>query len=193
MRERPIIFSGPMVLAILDERKSMTRRVVKPQPEWAKGGVAFIGRRVATYDALCPYGQPGDLLYVKETYRHICNLWQGEGPAVAGVKYRADDSARNCGSWPTLKAAPKERWWNTGKQPWQPAIFMPRWASRLTLENRANRIERVQDITEEDARAEGFECREHFIRYWDSLNKKRGHGFDENDYVWAISFERVTP
>lgn len=181
VRERPILFSGAMVRAILDGRKSQTRRVVTPQ-------LRYIGR--------CPYGQPGDRLWVKETH-YVESAGYRDG-SVRRVLYRATE----------LDAS----------FTWTPSRFMPRWASRLTLEITDTRIERLQEITEGDAMAEGvgrgswpedcteddgalksetgyFPPRSHtaaFAALWDSLNAKRGYGWDVNPFCWVLTFRSIT-
>lgn len=159
MKERPILFSGPMVRAILDGRKVQTRRVVKPQPsadfmpEVGIGnrtmvdgdGEAFPGpAEFAAYDEnefyRCPYGQPGDRLWVKETW-HTDYPWNGTKPTMvpetAAIHY----------------AATSENF--TGRV-LRPCLFMRRWMSRITLEITAVRVERLQEITKADAEAEGL-------------------------------------
>lgn len=196
MTEHPILFSGPMVRAILDGTKTMTRRVIRPQPtgefktispmaydcQW--GIPVLQGGKVAH---ACPYGFPGDRLWVRET----CGFFD---PALKTVTYKADGYEAK---YP---------------QKWKSARYMPRWASRITLEVVSVRVERVQDISEEDARKEGmianrFEnasgqtypngsespYRRAFAIIWNSINGKRGFGWDVNPWVWMIEFKRVTP
>lgn len=177
MKERPIILSAEMVRAILAGRKTQTRRVIteryqqclspEDEPE------AFL--------EFCPYGQPGDRLWVRETWGWFSK--QFEWGDCRGVSYKADNAF-----------APKY-------QTFRPSIHMPRWASRITLEIVSVRVERVQDISEEDAKAEGvipleprtglYRCE--FERVWDSINAKRGCGWNSNPWVWAIMFKRVQP
>ena len=208
MKEHPILFSGEMVRAILDGRKTMTRRVIKPQP------VSIPEAKVAhanwiMQNRTCPYGQPGDRLWVRETWkptRASCAIATGiDGPGTY-VRYRADDSRRTVAHSMKCRGADRE--------PWHPSIFMPRWASRITLEITEVRVERVQDITAADAEAEGFLSVSYrdapkgsigfpaqvavariaigqFAKYWDSLNAKRGYGWAANPWVWVISFKRV--
>lgn len=236
VRERPILFSGRLVRAILDDRKTVTRRVIRPQPAPYRGGWAwrpkdrveavFNADARATLDEMarvfCPYGAPGDRLWVRETFS------QREGERI--VAYRADGE---CGAW---LGAGSDRMWNrhgyvieveTNRGPswglakyggrWRPSIHMPRWASRISLEVTEVRVERLQDITEEDARAEGanaadaaiiFQAQQDggvrlargmentargaFCCLWDSLNAARGYGWDANPWVWRIAFRRVT-
>ena len=135
MTERPILFSGPMVRAILEGRKTMTRRVIKLQPT----GAADVQYRVAAAvtmpvsgrQQVCPYGRVGDHLWVRETWAP--HAWPPTGPSY---QYAADDQ------YP----APER---------WRPSIHMPRAASRITLEVLNVRVERLHDISEEDAKAEG--------------------------------------
>lgn len=220
MSEHPILFSTEMVKAILDGRKTQTRRVIKPQPdaawmEWIiknnetnevesdenpDGVVPMVGTKVIH----CPYGQAGDRLWVRETWNAMCfdgddglYKWYDEiKPAdrgkVTDVVYKAN---RNPEDEP---------------YPWIPSIFMPRWASRITLEVVNVRVERVQDITNEDAKAEGlkpiramkahhFTTGETFDSYripfeslWYSINGKRpGCSWDDNPFVWCVTFNVV--
>lgn len=181
MRERPILFSGPMVRAILAGTKTQTRRVVKPQPagEWASPGRSS-----------CPYGRPGDRLWVRETFGHF-ERSEGFKPGCA-VFYRADG---NC-----LKL-----------EPWRPSIHMPRWACRLVLEISAIRMERLQAISEADAIAEGASfhdglgvghsgwrhdfgdvhatARDAFARLWRDLNGP--DSWSANPWVWVVEFMRA--
>lgn len=179
--ERPILFRGPMVRAILQGRKTQTRRVVK-NLDLIEDWDMLDGRTVdvgfsdeygdwhKTADA-CPYGQPGDRLWVRECFGlHY------------GYVYRA-----------TNKTAPSGGW--------KPSIHMPRAASRITLEIVSVRVEMVQEITDEDALAEGVTLRgctrfegEPVLEYkylWDSINSKRGYGWVCNPLVWVIEFRRV--
>jgi hypothetical protein len=187
MKERPILFSGPMVQAILDGRKTQTRRVVKPQPEyWEQtGGYHYpldkkpyrgapVGRVRSIDEYRCPYGQPGDRLWVRETWHQYAG---GE------VIYRADYGPES---------------YQAGAKGWRPSIFMPRWASRITLEITGVRVERVQDISADDARAEGVSApdvlpRSKFATLWDSINAKRGYGWDMNPWCWCVEFKAVQP
>jgi hypothetical protein len=194
VKYRPILFSGEMIRAILDGRKSMTRRVVKPQPDnirsspFVKSGI----EDVHGYEVKCPYFV-GQQLWVRETHAFERIVESGEDfyNSYSKVIYRATE--------PELPANVE-----TG---WKPPIFMPRWASRITLEVTGVRVERVQDITHEDAVAEGFTQswdpveyphgkawgRLGFSNTWDKLNEKRGYGWDTSPWVWVISFKVVQP
>lgn len=211
MKERPILFSGPMVRAILEGHKTQTRRVMKQQPKrvdavYADGTIDTEclfrdGRRIK-----CPYGTVGDRLWVRET-------WQGplieEGQCLDNMY-----AAEFCEYAATQKFAPEfEDADGNQRQGWRPSIHMPRWASRLLLEITDVRVERVQDISEADALAEGIEgpfevghtayrapgdskpryskAAASFESLWDSINAKRGFGWDANPWVWALTFKRV--
>jgi hypothetical protein len=230
MKEKPILLSGEMVRAILDNRKTQTRRAVNrvqrigrvtefqrsdtPGYDWIMRDERMMWNDISHADLLsrCPYGQPGDRLWVRETYRHCGNISTG-GWCFEMVGYAADGASGRCGEWMTLSAMPRREWWNTGKEPWSPSIFMPRRYSRLTLEVTGIRVERVQDITESDARAEGIidggclscgnpepcgcedprpDARDGFIGLWDDIYAKRGSGWEVNPFVWVVEFKVVS-
>lgn len=181
MTERPILFSGPMVRAILEGRKTMTRRVIKPQPT----GAADVQYRVAAAvtmpvsgrQQVCPYGRVGDHLWVRETWAP--HTWPPTGPSY---QYAADDQ------YP----APER---------WRPSIHMPRAASRITLEVLNARVERLHDISEEDAKAEGVtlkgtsrydgEARDAFEALWCGING--ADSWEANHWVWVIGFKVIKP
>lgn len=168
MKERPILFSGPMVRAILEGRKTQTRRVVKPQsdteihgePYWNVGGFRFRPHaqpQVSGNPIKCQFGQPGDRLWVRETFQEFFDdeIPDGRTRAVRGhmgvpaqpnrisyVAFRADGE---------IPASAEH-----GEALWRPSIFMRRWASRITLEVTAVRVERLQDISDDDAELEGI-------------------------------------
>ncbi len=228
MTDKPILFSGPMVRAILDGRKTVTRPVLKPQPpEWAtfcqelqglyhSRGWAPSGlwqwsepeqnplrklRRWPVHEkgpmagidyGMKPLHAPGDRLWVREVWSHTgVGVWtiadarlMGRG----GVIYRAESDP------------PGFSWFSS--------IHMPREFSRITLEVTGVKVERLQDINEEEAKAEGCGWRNAghdgdlltgdpiptFRRLWDSINAKRpGCSWDDNPWVEAISFRRITP
>jgi len=202
MKEHPILFSGEMVRAILEGRKTQTRRVIK-QVRGCKEFLTVENDIVSTQEMLnrrpanaaflmvhCPYGKSGDRLWVRET--HHIDLYPDEtvdahgNPGIA--HYRADTDVISQ-SW--------------GGQ-WRPSIFMPRWASRITLEVVSVRVERVQDISEADAKAEGVTPKsyiadhlEHimyrstFHLLWDRINAKRGFPWSSNPWVWVVSFAQL--
>ncbi len=173
MAEKPILFTGAMVRAILSGAKTQTRRLVKPQfpadaepeemPKISPEGWQMAGHSGEWWDvvssdadgyARCPYGVPGDRLWVRETHRHFGNTHTPRGAVAVGVRYRADDSSAEF-PWKRDEWPPERAWWNTGRHPWTPGIHMPRWACRLVLEVTSVRVERLQAITAADARAEG--------------------------------------
>lgn len=211
IKGRPILFSSPMVRALLEGRKTMTRRMVNPQPrqgsmgcmsklDWSwkrKGGFSYTvsnspnGPSDIAED--CPYGVPGDRLWVRESMRLT----------ERGLTYAADGAlVEDCAELQALMARPSLR-------PSVPGIHMPRWACRLVLEVTAVRVERVKEIKVADAIAEGCsedfqetcepcgpECSGNhygatweFARLWDSIN---GEGsWDANPWVWVVTFRRV--
>jgi hypothetical protein len=191
-----------MVRAILEGRKTQTRRTVKPQPRvdakghflWKDGNYGARLDGTPYTDAFikyhCPYGAPGDRLWVRETW----------GPRAGGVVYRADEYRAD-----GFVSCP-----DGGK--WRPSIHMPRWASRITLEIVSVRVERLRDISEEDAIAEGVEQSfdfnwprwrnyeldgdgwlgapvDSYRTLWESIN---GPGsWVANPWVWVVEFKRV--
>lgn len=193
MGEHGIIFGAESVRSILRGSKSQTRRVVTTrepidyigsrgeEDDPSNWGYFFDGRNQHGYMVLgrghddvrdngsisipCPYGAPGDRLWIRETWSI-----SGNGPF-----YRAD----------TMQP-------ETVRYAWRSPIFMPRWASRITLEVTDVRVERLQSITEEDARAEGVESVAEYAELWDSLNRKRAP-WSANPYVWAVTFRSVKP
>ncbi len=187
MRERPILFSGPMVRAILDGRKTQTRRVVKGVSNAncipVRGATVRRGTITHVLDAAryCPYGKPGDRLWVRETWAYA--------PAAVYAKVDRDG--------PFVYAADGDGYGRTLSGQWTPSIHMPRWASRLTLEVTSVRVERLQGISYDDMRAEGMavahplDPTEVFRETWDSLNATRGFGWDANPWVWVIEFRRA--
>lgn len=205
MTDRPILFSGPMVRALLDGRKTQTRRVLKPQPgEGASFFVSGRGKHIWDWPGLgvgTDDGRElpkriyrvGDRLWVRETWLPL----DGHSNWDLRVSYAADCQQKHFAdgeydsSWNWPKAA------KTGDVP---SIHMPRWASRLTLVVTDARVERLQDISEADAKAEGPHQHEDwpeeyhaswrgaFHALWDSLNEKRGFGWDQNPWVAALTF-----
>jgi hypothetical protein len=218
MKERPILFSGPMVRAILEGRKTQTRRIVKHIPmlgepaAWCAaaathepGWVSIVG----DYRRLCPHGQPADRLWVKENfYSDIREPFNGKSvnPAIiyaATPEIYRDKSGKtdNCRFIDHTLATREQSEANLKGHKWQrlkPSIFMPRWASRLTLEITSVRVERLQDISRGDAIEEGCpfqnlaagpDPRRWYADLWESIN---GAGsWAKNPWVWAIEFKRV--
>lgn len=195
MKERPILFNGAMVRAILAGAKTQTRRVITA--EWARClDLDDPDDRTSALEQ-CPYGKPGDRLWVRET-------WGGD--SLCGYAYRADHP-----DW--------LRFHGDGEQPsgpWRPSIHMRREASRLTLEVVSVRVDRLQDISEEDAMAEGIvpmssgdfpdysvpiadwervpdrcvTAVDSFRSLWDSINAKCAP-WASNPFVWVIEFRKV--
>jgi hypothetical protein len=191
VNEHPILFSGPMVRAILAGTKTQTRRLVKPAPhamcshvEPFRGeGGGWIAGDNSGRIFQCPFGIPGDRLWVRETW-----AWSGDTDV-----HRKDRQKRGDVWW---RADEKH---NAPNVRWRPSIHMPRWASRLTLEVESVRVERLQDITEEDARAEGVELppndasakyRPMFQLLWDSINSARAT-WASNPWVFVVGFRRL--
>lgn len=189
MRARPILFSAPMVDALLDGRKTQTRRVAK-LTDSGRLKAPGSSRNWHPHDReavrACPYGAPGDLLWVRETWSEV-----GAGLDPQIPVYRATYPAcvpRDCENVPDDIREAGYRW--------KPSIHMPRRLSRLTLRVTAVRVERLQDISVNDAQAEGVDLAAwewgevavgHFATLWDSIN---GPGsWDANPWVWAVSFE----
>lgn len=232
MSERPILFSDAMVRAILEGRKTQTRRVMASGPpdgmtekdirvevftpsyEDRHGDLQPGPDTFGAYDihgewgVKCPYGQPGDLLWVRES----CRIWW-DGYTMGGsvVEYR-DGTHRGVGAH-SVAVPGVARICGVGglgaycqeHTKWRPSIHMPRLASRLTLRVADVRVERLQDISEADALAEGVEpskedhvplysCRATFERLWDSINGKRpGCSWADSPWVWVVSFAPQPP
>lgn len=222
--ERPILFSAAMVRAISAGTKTQTRRALKKQPPngfkasncgrpstmcfhpdyfpYREGFGFDLGRSDRTQEfwpkvhersLYCPYGQPGDRLWVRETFAHIYrNNTQPEERRDEDVAYKADHQGLDEYAYGT----------------WKPSIHMPRWASRISLELTDVRIERLQDISEADAQAEGCApawldandnetvhvraqptYRQGFARLWRDIN---GPGsWEPNPWVWVVTFKRI--
>jgi len=179
MKERPILFSTPMVQALLAGRKTQTRRICKGQRE--------LSREQDFQIDTCPYGQPGDRLWVRESW-YQRGRWKKiippEGVFEGDTEWDGDFAA----DYPTHGEI-KEGWRK------RPSIHMPRWASRITLEITAVRVERLQSISTDDAIAEGIDHKsmnDPRIEYrwlWESIN---GPGsWDKNPWVWVVEFKRV--
>lgn len=203
MKERPILFKAPMVRAILDGTKTQTRRMVKfPVIDRNGTGCEVAGCELNSMlrqeleqhagSFLCPYGQPGDRLWVKETWRTFERMHDG----LDGILYAADDSFI-----PIQNSRQMADEWvechDNGKHGanWRPSIFMRRWMSRITLEITDVRVERLQDISQEDAAKEGvnFVNTGDFITpyatLWESIN---GEGsWDANPWLWVIAFKKL--
>jgi len=192
MTERPILFSGEMVRAILDRRKTQTRRVIKPQPNCVHDNHRWVWLKEKWVD--CPYGQPGDRLWVRETWKSKYIGDCSDGKTTFAITYKSDNSEEHFN-------LSEDQYWkyrNILDKPdvWHPSIFMPRWASRILREIVNIRVERIQDISEADIIAEG--CPNEYLLgrswykpLWESINAKRGFGWDTNPWVWVIEFKRI--
>jgi len=221
VKERPILFSGPMVRAILEGRKTQTRRIAIPKrshvdfigggpkdgPDWNDPACwGFEDPNTGLWWALrgneechqlpCPHGTVGDRLWVRETWAQPAAL--DPGPTV----YRAD--------YPACVPKEFENVPEAAAITWKPSIHMPRAMSRITLEITGVHVERLQAITDDDAYAEGSSewAAENAARLlgagnkwrniieawkalWDGINASRGHGWDANPWVWAVEFRRI--
>ncbi len=195
MKERPILFNDEMVRALLDGRKTQTRRVAKLN---ASGRVKLPGSPSNWHcedpDAVlaCPYGQPGDRLWVRESFNWSTDELLLPSEPHHHCPERAAWAAQNV----VWRADGKRTHPEYGKALWLPSIHMPRWASRILLEITNVRVERVQEISVADAKAEGvcgLSARAEFLMLWESINAKRGFGWDANPWVWVVEFRRIKP
>lgn len=215
-KERPILFSAPMVRAILDGRKTVTRRAVNERALKNIGYGVQLGEchelpsegplhpnSIGYYNDFCPYGQPGDRLWVRES-------WQADSQVdcVAPRELSHGEPIRYPADWDFRQ--PGCAMIRPGKI--RPSIHMPRWASRILLEITGVRVERLQDITEDQAKAEGVRLytdhaelgdwwhvegietysadpRKSFELLWSSV----GGDWQANPWVWVVEFKRVTP
>lgn len=218
VRERPILFSAPMVRALLAGTKTQTRRAIRfPESmlddgampticygggDWGRQGVGFsfyvagTGTRVLP----CRYGLSGDRLWVRETWQAV----SGNDRARRIVTQPRPDTG-----WIEYAATPRD---DEPAYKWRPSIHMPRWASRILLEVTDVRVQRLQDISEADARAEGCcatgwtpsysnpdnagmdrgkSAIEDYAELWESINGAGSWG--RNDWVWAVSFRVIEP
>jgi hypothetical protein len=220
MKEHPIIFSTPMVKSIMEGRKTQTRRIVKPQPDdsglWnddkfprfvdsdLEGWNGTVEETGESKQFKCPYGQPGDLLWVRETFQHTRVLNLHPTDENYGYVYKADG----------------QPWKDYEGWTWRPSIYMPKAATRIWLQVKEIRVERLQEISEENAKSEGilpllassmqlstqgqlyFDYSKpkqffneglppfwSFNSLWCSIN---GHeNWDSNPWVWVVEFEVV--
>ncbi len=185
VKERPILFSAPMTLKLLAGQKTQTRRIIKPQPTqegltlWWKDLAYDLNKKPNWMEKrLCPYGQVGDRLWVRETWRPA--LTEDEHECFA---YKATLSYR-CN-----KLMPEDISLLTALNGgWKPSIHMPRKASRITLEITGVKVERVEDCSQEDAIAEGFTSAAEFIKYFYQLSPAQTN---QNPWCWCIAFKSV--
>lgn len=199
MKERGILFNSEMVRAILEGKKTQTRRVVKNQKRYWKSVIPHKADKIGFQ---CPFGKAGDRLWVRETWASetkdmkYAQAQHEDGMSESPIRYRVTDDVSGL----NLK--------------WKPSIYMPRWASRINLEILTIRVERVQEISEEDAKAEGFEhqiknpteyqkkiienggyqhrsARNGFRLLWDWIHCRKGFGWDANPFVWVIESLKI--
>jgi len=199
-KQKPILFSTEMVRAIIEGRKTQTRRVIKPQPP--KGLKPYQG-----YPGVidCRPYQPGCILWVRETWADLHGMGFGNDP-------RTDKPFQFAYAADIIPGSDGDRIRKEYGIKWKPSIYMPRKAARLFLRAKNVRVERLQDISEEDAIAEGIHwtkegplhahyldnkldawlkwlAKEAFASLWNSINAKRGYGWETNPWVWVIEFE----
>ena len=191
VKERPVLMSAPMVRALLDGTKTQTRRVIrKPERLGCVTGHDCICISHGCIlcedliDELCPYGAPGSLLWVRETHSILDGRpnvvlhpqpYPPTEPWSAHVGYRADEDVDTCDRF--IRDLPPSEWresFDADHVIWRPSIFMPRWASRITLEITDVRVERLQNISGEDAEAEGLVA-------WSKDGKMTKYGVAERD------------
>lgn len=205
MKELPILYSTPMVKALLQGRKTQTRRIIKPQPDEGEGDIgvgifnpALVDRKGELYPGpdtfgaiadsgeycvRCPYGQPGDKLWVRETWQKV---GFNEPPLIEGYLYKANKED-------DLKA-----------MKWKSSRFMPKAAARIWLEVEEVRVERLQEIIPADVIAEGcpftysgFDPEQApdwtgwYRDLWQSINGV--NAWEQNPFVWVITFKRIEP
>lgn len=205
MKERPVIFNGEMVRAILDGRKTQTRRTLTERHLHLIDAASSAGEcyplesgvdhenSQSYYREHCPFGQVGDRLWVREAFRV-----HSRATDVSTLVYRA--SERNSWTEQTRRVPVLVCNKQVSPEKWTPSIHMPRWASRITLEITDVRIERLNDISEEDAKAEGVKAgvspgHEHmmhqvaFREFWQSIYGEES--WNANPWVWVIEFKRV--
>lgn len=228
MRERPILFSGPMVRAILAGEKTMTRRIMTPQPErndrggwsWGRGhhhvGLTGSERPHPEWLAGSPYGEPGDLLWVRESWHGPASFDDKSPAAIADACVDAGYSTPWAPIWFAADGAfnrsvnyagPDSEWKGKGRR--RPSIHMPRWASRITLRVTSVAVQRLQDITPADVLAEGIghDVVLRMAKYgepvgvikgalldawetgWDGINGHRA-AWASNPWVWVVGFKR---
>lgn len=211
IKERPILFSAPMIRAILSGNKTQTRRVLKTQPEWMDscGDIALLYLHDFEYyigekPFVCPYGEPGDILWVREglVARQAYDLMGNEIADTKFVHYAADDEPFLVNDFDVV--------WQFSRNSVSP-IHMPKEAARIWLRVKDVRVERLQDISEEDAKAEGIlldkrregdyyhwqhntesgqwycHADDAFKSLWQSING--AESWDKNPFVWVVEYE----
>lgn len=213
IKERPILFNGAMVRAILEGRKTVTRRACKPQPSANAHTTSAEGKPMSAWWETgkdvnrCPYGQPGERLWVRETWSvELLAGYAQEGGYYSEyeLRYRANDGERE------ISVAPGEpdpwlQLYDSQLGDWRPSIHMPRAACRILLEITDVRVERLQDITYEQAAAEGIHrhnrmwsatdeggaCHKYPEPAFRDLWLSTGGDWDANPWVWVVEFKRI--
>lgn len=212
IREKGLIFNSEMVRALLDGRKTQTRRIMKEQPvlngnfyevfgsAWSKGMTSIPAVPGHSLSTRCPFGAVGDRIWVRETFCPVDDTQYG---GEKWVDYRA--TPRYEASYPAgWDSAPND----AEALKWRPSIHMPRWASRILLEITNVRVERLNSISQEDAQAEGMELTgwrptysdpdsggevmtpyDNFAQLWESIYGEES--WKANPWVWVIEFKRV--
>lgn len=221
MKSRPILFQGAMVRALLDDTKTQTRRVVKPpeptglgtfridtgfkdghlHPAMVESSPIYDGARQIHWVKRSPYGAPGDHLWVREAIRLVPDQPEDDGTGHVLSTYEADGSLTVADAWP----------W---KRSYLPPMHCPRGLSRITLEITGVRVERLQDISEDDCYAEGIDtegeayneganfvnagspnpaARWAYASLWESINGRGPHHWNANPWVWCVEFRRIKP
>ncbi len=204
IKERPILMNTESVKGILDDRKTQTRRVIKPQPTPEPDRIEYIKYYGVTWGwsptsksgkvgifkppiYKCPYGKIGDRLWVRETWQQFFPEDWEKWPAMLDYYHKKCMWNDECKIF--YKANGPEEHPEYGKINWKPSIHISRIHSRIDLEITDIRIERVQDITYDDILAEGIRSKNQMRELWDSINAKRGYGWNINPYVWIIVFK----
>lgn len=224
MAERPILFSAPMIRALLAGKKTQTRRIIKPQPpgvysviRWTRSGRIWYPHAPGSVSGLpgarCAYGEPGDRLWVREAWALLVDPGASETWDLQIPERRSTQQNTQLGHIPTpIYRANGERpdVLRAHGQPmrWRPGIHMPRWASRINLEITGVKVERLQDISEEDILAEGItvplvaemtgipwgDIPDLFTAWrlvWTHINGPES--WEANPYVWALTFKLIEP
>ncbi len=219
IKERPILFSGPMVNAILAGRKTQTRRNAKPQPheDWRPDHYGEIHKMIdgdfplrnglpitigwgalndeGDWGIVCPYGKPGDRLWVREAWSPDHRDFYPNFPIVYRASFGPEYERNERGE---VYSSEQKAWYPFR---WRPSIHMPRTASRISLEIKSVRVERLQEISEQDAKAEGVEsgvqwkdgfCESYVMQYerlWKEINGPES--WDANPWVWVVEFSKI--
>lgn len=215
MKERGIIFNGAMVRAILEGKKTQTRRAITEKTLHLFDVAAKVGecheltsgepadeRSQPYYQQFCPFGQPGDRLWVRETFGYVSPDEHERPHSECNIEYRADlppGCTDRPGNWPAAECAG-----DPARPRWRPSIHMPRKAARIILEITDVRVERLNGISEDDCRKEGCQGghgaipgyqysatpREQFSHLWQSIYGQES--WDSNPWVWVVEFKQVS-